>query len=334
MSGDQALHNQANNRVSSGAPIRHTFEEVPVLHAFRHHCLQGDEPSSPYSFVANRHVLHKVFRNFLVMNLNVITSATYKCSHKSCQRTFSVSDENAVVESGLIPSEIYALSRVKLFEKTGFHCDLLDLIFDLMSTRCSANNIVRCIATSRTSYYIRMASLYSSHVRQFASHPFHAPQSYKEFPGFYSHCQGFNATLGPSSQTIATLFVSMCDQQREFWIRTISGVTGRSVCSDHHFQCATRLKHQDTNTKLVSTPCSSIFCWMSDKLQIGAAVLCNGTSIDERIPIGREMSRRFRSRGLPNPVVWTDLCCGDSSWLRSEMPSIKILLDNMHLINR
>ena len=149
--------------------------------------------------------------------------AVYRC--KKCSKTIRMDDEGLVCadSSPLVPPEIFLQCPVVYRSKTCWSRELVELMVDLVSSRAHINDFINAIRKARTSEWLKIAVRYYSHVRWWLKNRAstttfsnNAPLYFDDFPEFFSHCDGWNGTLGPSRQ-VAESFNEVTDQQSEFW---------------------------------------------------------------------------------------------------------------------
>ena len=172
------------------------------------------------------------------------------------------------------------MSGVRVFNQTALAQDLIDTMFNLVTSSASFGSVAGAIAMGRTSRYLRLACLWRSHIRYFNSmlgtnaslHAFHPGVSrdgrYKDFPLFHAHCNGYNGTLGPSEKFLCDVFTAIIQQQETWMRRLMGGVVGSFICADHTFQIPSRIRVSDDTTGERTQVASSMHGWMTDKLEV------------------------------------------------------------------
>lgn len=129
----------------------------------------------------------------------------------------------------------------------------------------------------------------------------------------------------------------VCIKVAYFLKQVIVGITGDTLCCDHHFQVPGRIKQLDHVQQEAYTPYYALYGLMSSRNQILSLTYAATTSQNERIKIGEEIIERFRSQHQTMPYLFTDSCCRDSSWIRENLKDneeIQVFLDNYHLLSR
>ncbi|KAK8943037.1 hypothetical protein KSP39_PZI009342 [Platanthera zijinensis] len=274
--------------------------------------------------------------------------ARYVCkkskSSGGCGATFHVMD-GAKTEK-LIPTPIVLNYPVQLFEQSAHDVGLVQMSYDLYTSRSGSADVARVIRCARTTRYMRQAALYRGHVswylemrsRDAALGQSTSPQEptvFPDFPSFFQHCNGYNGTLGPVESTLTSLVNDCIARQLLFYKRMEGAITGTHLSADHHHNVPGRMKLTDEFNGRKFAPVAGLHSVMNERQQILSHQFTSTTGNAERRSVSRGLLRRYNAYSIDTSmlIMYLDKCCDDREWLE-EFENIIVLLDNHHLITR
>ena len=300
-------------------------KDMPSSSTQKHSVLSFKEYSQP-------RVVHKLHVESHFIN------AVYKCSRHG--HTVNIMDE--ALMSLIIPSSLYLYAPM-IFNKSAWDRPLVNLMFDMLTSHASASDFVNMVAKARTTTYLKKAKLYRDHVDYYVNFTTSEKdkkkcQKFDDFPRYFTHCEGYNTTHGPSHDMSTSIFSLLVNEQRGFWARYQGGVCGDVIAADHHHNTSERIKMTDESIGRTFQPIEGLFAMMNDQQLISTHRWTNTTTQSEREDMAAELRQRYIDRGLdPDTlqiVVYFDKCCSDSRWFTKYFPMAIILMDNHHLITR
>ena len=262
----------------------------------------------------------------------------YRC--RNCKKNYNSID----FDDSIVPIDVMLQCPVVLFHKTGVSAQLASIAFDIIIKRGSISTVSSTLASQRMATYTKAAALWLGHIESYRNKtnryfgPSLTQQSeeleYEDFPNVFSHCNGYNGTLGPSNDFFSDLFVAMVHQQEGFYKRYIGGVIDQKITADHTHQIPSRFKLEDKTTGTLTKPINGLHGIMTGKLQIASLICTTSTSAMERVDQAQELRERYNTRNMELICAYLDKCCEDKRWLEGAFPDTCICLDNAHLIAR
>ena len=220
----------------------------------------------------------------------------------------------------------------------------MSMMFDLLNGHSNVSDFTNLVSKARTTRYLKKASEYRGHVDYWCKRNAHAfsgssPIVMDDFPTFFSHCNGYNMSLGPSNQFCSTLFADLVAQQTPFFQRYQGGILAiNALQADHHHNVPGRIKITDPQVGMKYSPIDGIFAAMDDRQFIVSHIFTASTTMNERRQLAIDLRKRYEDRGIDvdklELLVYFDKCCEDASWFLELFPMAIVLIDNHHLIAR
>lgn len=171
-------------------------------------------------------------------DIGYIANARYFCSKGGKSHKWTASSSEALRRAGL-PLDLIVQLPVVMYESNAVTVELGEMIVDIMSSfGGGASMVCALIAKNRVSAYLKAYNRYVGHLTHYKalceSNPFLNAPEMVSFPDFFSHCRGYNGSLGPSADFVSTLLFATTEANKEFYNKYRRTIKGLVLSEDHH----------------------------------------------------------------------------------------------------
>ena len=175
-------------------------------------------------------------------DISFVIYPEYKCDR--CNEAKS-SLQVEVLENMGISMAVLKRCPVVTYHNSTWSKELYDYVLDLMPSKTGGGDVATLIAKKRTHRYLQEASIYlQEQVRRQNEKKALAlrvePSS--PFPTFYSHCDGYMGSLGPSDDQINDVFMAAAKPASFLADAVMQSVGGRVLSADATFYAANGIK--------------------------------------------------------------------------------------------
>lgn len=177
-------------------------------------------------------------------DLAIVIYPKYRCN--ACDSKKSAMEMDALEEMGVSLSTLKRCPVVSL-KDSAWSKSLYDFVLHLMPTKLGGGDVAGVIEKMRTKRYLEEASIYLQEQtliqKQRAKSGLHLNwEKPKPFPSFYSHCDGYFGSLGPSEGQINRVFIAAASPASLMADGMMQSLGGKVLSADATFYAAHGLK--------------------------------------------------------------------------------------------